>query len=130
MRAAEPVELRENHGVGTHRRGKFGAAVHDAMGDRAELVLRAVRRVQPIENVGECAIVGELGFRLLALLADGLRHEVRWGVNGLHLAAGDGRERRGAMNNENLMLDEPALRTRIASIMRGPLRHSHRLVGS
>ena len=93
----ELLELRHDRGVDADRRGVVGAAVDDAMADRGEPVVRAVRRLQPVEDVRERAVVAELRARLPALLAGGLaggvlRDEARRGVDALDLPAGDERE--------------------------------------
>ena len=101
----ELLELRHDRGVHPHRRRVLGAAVDDPMADRRETVSGAVRRLQPVEDVRERAIVSHLRARFPALLAcrfpgGVLRDETGRGVDALDLPAGDQRKFRAALGKQ------------------------------
>ncbi len=124
----EAVEAREDGFVDAHRPVVLDAAVDDAVADREQPVLRELA-VQEVEQVRDRAVVAQ---RLVRVpVAPGEQRaggvagaELRRVVEALDLAraaasAGDASSSR---NSENLRLDEPALRTTIASAIGAPVR--------
>ena len=95
--------------------------MHHAVSDGGQLVLGSVGRLQPVHDMGDRAVVPELGALRPALLARRLRRRVLRDEMGARVDAFDLADATTAgstpasANSENLMLDEPAFRTRIAS---------------
>ena len=63
------LELRHHIPIDAHRRRVVDAAVHHTMSDGGQLVLGGVGRLQPVPDMGDRAVVPELGALRPALLA-------------------------------------------------------------
>ena len=137
------LELRDDRGIDANRLLEAAAAVGDTMPDRRESVVAAVPRPQPVDEVPERALVPEPVARLPRF------SPTVWPAASRATKAGavkmpptcppttSAGSAPCAVNTENFRLDEPAFRTRIASVIsrHGPghavapgLRDQHGLI--
>ena len=114
----------EQGGVDAGGQHVGAGAVGDAVTDGDEAVGAAALFPQPAGDVGERAVVPNVspaGQRFSSGGSPPASFATKRGAaaDALDLAAGDRRRarRRAGANTENLMLDEPAFRTRIASVI-------------